>query len=162
VHGRGVDAKISRRRILAKKLREASMRPAKFTKQIAALAAGMAALTAAHDACAAPVPSGVASLTAALPDDVTAVGYFYRDANGAWLNARLAVDFLGSPAVTPFYAPSYYPAYVYAAPPVYYAPVPYAGPAIVYGRPLLAADPYYPEFYPYVRGPGYHLRRYRY
>jgi hypothetical protein len=138
------------------------MHPANIIKQIAALAAGIVALTGAHGASAAPVPSGIAALTAALPAEVTTVGYFYRDYNGAWLNARLAVDFLGSPAVTPFYAPSYYPAYVYAGPPVYYAPVPYAGPAIVYGRPLLAADPYYPEFYPYVRGAGYRGPRYRY
>ena len=44
------------------------------------------------------------------------------------------------------------------------APLPYYGPAVVYGRPLLAADPYYPMLYPYVRGPGYfgHWRRNRY
>jgi hypothetical protein len=138
------------------------MRSVSIMKKIAALAAGVATLAGADCASAAPVPSSIAALTAAVPAEVTAVGYFYRDGDGAWLNSRLAVGFLGSPAVTPFYAPSYYPAYVYAGPPVYYAPVPYAGPAIVYGRPLLAADPYYPEFYPYVRGPGYRWPRYRY
>jgi len=51
-----------------------------------------------------------------------------------------------------FYPLSFYPAYIYPAPPVSYAPLPYYGPAVVYGRPLLAADPYYPGFYPYVPG----------
>ena len=41
---------------------------------------------------------------------------------------------------------------VVVPPPVSYAPLPYYGPAVVYGRPLLAADPYYPGFYPYVPG----------
>ncbi len=130
-------------------------------KQIAALAVSLIALTGAPYAFAAPVPASVASLQTAAPPDVTSVGYFYRDIDGAWLNSDVAVGFLGGSAVTPFYAPSYYPAYIYAAPPAYYAPLPYEGPAIVYGRPLLAADPYYPQFYPYVRGPGYYRLRYR-
>jgi hypothetical protein len=124
------------------------------------LTAGLVALTGAHHASAAPVPSSTASVKAAMPAEVTTVGYIYRDVDGAWINARLAV---GAGAVSPFYAPSYYPAYVYPAPPVYYAPLPYYGPAIAYGRPLLAADPYYPSFYPYVRGPAYYgWRGYRY
>jgi hypothetical protein len=65
------------------------------------------------------------------------------------------MGFVATSAPSLFYPPSYYPAYVYPAPPVYYAPLPYPGPAVVYGRPLLAADPYYPAFYPYVRG-GYY------
>lgn len=134
------------------------MHSANVTKQIAALAVSLAALTGTQSAYAAPVPTGIVSLTTAVPPDATRVGYFYRDIDGAWLNSSVAVGFVGAMAVTPFYAPSYYPAYIYAAPPVYYAPLPYEGPAIVYGRPLLAADPYYPAFYPYVRGPGYWLR----
>jgi hypothetical protein len=127
---------------------------------LTAIAAGLVAL-AVNCASAAPVPTGAAALAAAAPAEITAVGYIYRDADGMWLNGQLAVGFVGATAVSPFYASSYYPAYVYAAPPVYYAPLPYDGPAIVYGRPLLAADPYYPAFYPYVRGTGYRPR-YRY
>lgn len=130
-------------------------------KQMAALAVGVIALTGAPYASAAPVPTSVAALQTAAAPDVTSVGYLYRDVDGAWLNSDVAVGFVGESAVTPFYAPSYYPAYIYAAPPAYYAPLPYEGPAIVYGRPLLAADPYYPELYPYVRGPGYYRLRYR-
>ena len=137
------------------------MRAADFIRHsILVLTAGLLVLTGAYPASAAPLPSSTASVKAAMPAEVTTVGYIYRDVDGAWINARLAV---GS-AVSPFYAPSYYPAYLYAAPPVYYAPLPYYGPAIAYGRPLLAADPYYPAFYPYVRGPGYYgrWRGYRY
>jgi hypothetical protein len=126
--------------------------------------AGFLVLTGAHRALAAPLPSSTASVKAAVPAEMITVGYVYRDDDGAWINARLAVGFVGASAVSPFYASSYYPAYVYSAPPVYYAPLPYYGPAVAYGRPLLAADPYYPAFYPYVRGPGYYgyLRRHRY
>jgi len=122
------------------------------------LTAGLLVLTGAHRASAAPLPSSTASVKTAVPAEVTTVGYIYRDVDGAWINARLAVGFAGASAASPFYAPSYYPAYLYSAPPVYYAPLPYYGPAIAYGRPLLAADPYYPAFYPYVRGPGYYGR----
>ena len=140
------------------------MRPANVIKQSIGAVVGLAALAGAHYASAAPVPSSTHSLTAAVPAEATPIGYIYRDENGAWLNSSLAVGFVAASAVTPFYAPSYYPAYVYAAPPAYYAPLPYEGPAIVYGRPLLAADPYYPAFYPYIRSTGYHHRwpRYRY
>jgi len=125
---------------------------------------GLFVLTGAHRASAAPLPSSTASVKAAAPAEVTTVGYLFRDEDGAWINAGLAVGFVGAAAVSPFYAPSYYPAYVYSAPPVYYMPPPYYGPAIAYGRPLLAPDPYYPSLYPYVRGAGYYgyWRRYRY
>jgi hypothetical protein len=129
------------------------MRVANLVKHsLAAIVAGLA-LGSAGSASAAPLPSSTALVRAAAPDEISTVGYLYRDEDGAWINSRLAVGFVS--AVSPFYAPSYYPAYLYAAPPVYYAPLPYDGPAIVYGRPLLAADPYYPVLYPYVRGPGY-------
>jgi hypothetical protein len=126
--------------------------------------AAFVVLNGADRVSAAPLPSSTASVKAAAPAEITTVGYLFRDEDGAWINARLAVGFVGAAAVSPFYAPSYYPAYVYSAPPVYYAPPPYYGPAIVYGRPLLAPDPYYPSLYPYVRGPGYYgsWRRYRY
>jgi len=127
---------------------------------VTALVVGLSAL-GCDCASAAPLPTGVVALTTAAPAEITAVGYIYQDADGAWLDGQLAVGFVAATAVTPFYTPSYYPAYVYAAPPVYYAPLPYDGPAIVYGRPLLAADPYYPAFYPYIRGPRY-WPRYRY
>jgi hypothetical protein len=114
-------------------------------------------------ASAAPLPSGTALVKAAAPAEVTSVGYLYTDGEGAWINGRLAVGFVGATAVSPFYDASYYPAYVYGAPPVSYAPLPYDGPGIVYGRPMLAADPYYPALYPYVRGPRYfgHWRGHR-
>jgi hypothetical protein len=122
----------------------------------AVLMAGFVVLTGVHAASAAPLPSSTALLKAAAPAQITAVGYIYRDGDGVLINTPLAVGFVAASAVSPFYAPSYYPAYVYAGPPVSYAPPPYYGPAVVYGRPLLAADPYYPAFYPYVRGPGYY------
>jgi hypothetical protein len=130
----------------------------------AATAAGIVALSAVDCASAAPLPSSTALVKAAAPAEAVTVGYLYRDGNGAWMNGPLAVGFVGASAVSPFYDASYYPAYVYGAPPVYYEPLPYAGPAVVYGRPLLAADPYYPVLYPYVRGPGYYgyWRRYPY
>lgn len=127
-------------------------------KLLTAVTIGTVALSGPLCASAAPVPTGIASLTTAVPPGARSVGYFYRDLDGAWLNSSVAVGFVGASAVTPFYTPSYYPAYIYAAPPAYYAPLPYEGPAIVYGRPLLAADPYYAAFYPYVRGPRYWLR----
>jgi len=137
------------------------MRVANFVKySLTALVAGLALSGAS--ASAAPLPSSTVLVKTSAPTEVSPVGYLYRDEDGALLNGRLAVGFVG--AVSPFYAPSYYPAYVYSAPPAYYAPLPYEGPAIVYGRPLLAADPYYPAFYPYVRGSGYYgyRRRHRY
>jgi hypothetical protein len=124
--------------------------------------AGFVVLTGAHRASAAPLPSSTASVKAAAPAETITVGYLFRDEGGAWINTPLAVGFVGASAVSPFYAPSYYPAYVYSAPPVYYAPLPYYGPAVVYGRPLLAADPYYPSLYPYVPGPRYYGRWRRY
>lgn len=81
-------------------------------------------------------------------------GYLYRDVDGALISTPLAMGLAATSAPSIFYPPSYYPAYIYAAPPVAYAPLPYDGPAIAYGRPLLAAEPYYPAFYPYVPG-GY-------
>jgi hypothetical protein len=128
------------------------MRATSFVKHSLAAVIASFALSGAS-ASAAPLPSSTVVVKTATPTEVTPVGYLYRDEDGALINGRLAVGFVD--AVSPFYAPSYYPAYVYSAPPAYYAPLPYEGPAIVYGRPLLAADPYYPAFYPYVRGPGY-------
>jgi hypothetical protein len=120
---------------------------------------GFVALTALNGASAAPLPSSTAFVKAAAPAETTAVGYIYRDGDGALINTPLALGVLAASAVSPFYWPSYYPAYVYAGPPVAYAPAPYYGPAVAYGRPLWAADPYYPAFYPYIRGTGW---RYRY
>lgn len=140
------------------------MRAANFlSRAVAAPAAGIAMLLAVSCASAAPLPSSTALVKTAAPAEMTAVGYIYRDGDGAWINGSLAVGFVGASAVSPFYDASYYPAYVYGGPPVYYEPLPYAGPAVVYGRPLLAADPYYAAFYPYVRGPRYYgyWRRYR-
>jgi len=150
---------------IATNARETTMRPANLIQRcLIALVAGLHALIGADCASAAPLPSSIALVKTAAPAEATTVGYLYRDEDGAWINGRLAVGFLGASAVSPFYDASYYPAYVYGAPPVAYAPLPYYGPAVVYGRPLLAADPYYPVLYPYVRGPGYYgsWRRYRY
>jgi hypothetical protein len=141
------------------------MRAANFIRHsVAATAAGVVALIGVDCASAAPLPSSTALVKTGAPAEAMTVGYLYRDDDGAWINGRLAVGFLGASAVSPFYDASYYPAYVYGAPPVYYEPLPYAGPAVVYGRPLLAPDPYYPVLYPYVRGPGYfgYWRRSRY
>jgi len=138
------------------------MRAASFIRPSAV---GMAAaFSIMSGASAAPLPSSTALLKTVPPAEVTTVGYLYRGENGAWINGGLVLGFVGASAVSPFYQSSYYPAYAYGAPPVYYEPLPYAGPAVVYGRPLLAADPYYPVLYPYVRGPGYfgQWRRYRY
>ncbi|MBV8753675.1 MAG: hypothetical protein JO328_12525 [Hyphomicrobiales bacterium] len=130
-----------------------------ITRSAAVLMTGFVVLTAVHAASAAPLPSSTAFVKAAAPAETTTVGYIYRDGDGALINSPLAVGILAASAVSPFYTPSYYPAYIYPGPPVAYAPAPYYGPAIVYGRPLLAADPYYPAFYPYIRGTGW---RYRY
>jgi hypothetical protein len=141
------------------------MRAANFIRHsVAATATGVVALIGVDCASAAPLPSSTALVKTGAPAEAMTVGYLYRDEDGAWINGRLAVGLLGASAVSPFYDASYYPAYVYGAPPVAYAPLPYYGPAVVYGRPLLAADPYYPVLYPYVRGPGYFgsWRRYRY
>jgi hypothetical protein len=140
------------------------MHAANFLRHsVVATAAGVILLIGVHCASAASLPSSTAVLKTAAPAETTTVGYIYRDGDGAWINGPLALGFVGETAVSPFYDPSYYPAYVYGAPPVYYAPLPYAGPAIVYGRPLLAADPYYPALYPNVRGPAYfgYWRHYR-
>ena len=120
------------------------------------LVTSLVVLMGVDGSSAAPLPSSTASVKAAAPAQITTVGYIYRDGDGVLINTALAVGFLGASAVSPFYAPPYYPAYVYAAPPVAYAPLPYAGPPIVYGRPLLAPEPYYPAFYPYVRGPHFY------
>jgi hypothetical protein len=143
------------------------MRAANFIGHCAAVAASIVALIGVDGACAAPLPSSITMVKTAAPAQAMAVGYLYRDEDGAWINSRLAVGVvgvIGASAVSPFYDASYYPAYLYGAPPVYYEPLPYTGPAVVYGRPLLAPDPYYPMLYPYVRGPGYfgYGRRYRY
>lgn len=122
---------------------------------VVALMAGVAVLAGVHGASAAPLPSSTAVVKAAAPAEITSVGYIYRDGDGVLISTPLAVGFAATSVGSIFYPPSYYPAYLYAAPPVSYAPLPYNGPAIVYGRPLLAAEPYYPAFYPYVRG-GYH------
>jgi hypothetical protein len=127
-----------------------------ITNTAAALMAGFVVLTGVHGASAAPLPSSTALVKAAAAAQTTTVGYIYRDGDGVLINTPLAVGVLAASAVSPFYAPSYYPAYVYAGPPVAYAPLPYDGPGIVYGRPLLAPDPYYPAFYPYVRGPRFY------
>jgi len=129
---------------------------------VVALMAGSVALIGGDRLSAAPLPSSTELVKAAVPAQATTVGYIYRDVDGAWINGPLVVGFVGASAVSPFYEAPYYPAYVYAAPPVYYAPPPYAGPAVVYGRPLLAPDPYYPAFYPYIRGTGYYGRWGRY
>jgi hypothetical protein len=132
-------------------------------RSLAATVAGIVALIGIDCASAAPLPSSTALMKAAAPAEAMTVGYLYRDGAGAWMNGPLVVGFVGASAVSPFYDASYYPAYIYGAPPVSYAPLPYYGPAVVYGRPLLAADPYYPVLYPYVRGPGYgYWRRYPY
>jgi hypothetical protein len=164
VHRGAADAKISQERI-APDVQETAMHSTNLIKHsLAALVAGVIAVGGAYCASAAPLPSSTALVKTAAPGEMTAVGYIYRDEDGAWINGRLAVGFVGASAVSPFYAASYYAPYVYYAPPVYYTPLPYDGPAVVYGRPLLAADPYYPAFYPYVRGTGYYgyWRRYRY
>jgi hypothetical protein len=130
---------------------------------VAAITPVFLALIDVHGTSAAPLPASTMLVKTAAPVELTTVGYIYRDYDGALINGSLAVGYVAAPVVSPFYDASYYPAYIYAAPPVYYAPLPYTGPAVVYGRPLLAADPYYPAFYPYVRGPGYgYWRRYRY
>jgi len=141
------------------------MRAANFVRPcLAATAAGLIALSGVDGAWAAPLPSSTALVKTSAPAPAMAVGYLYRDEDGAWINSRVAVGVVAASAVSPFYDASYYPAYVYGAPPVYYEPLPYAGPAVVYGRPLLAPDPYYQMLYPYVRGPGYfgYWRRSRY
>ena len=141
------------------------MRRANFIRHsVIAVAAGFVMLAGVHCASAAPLPSSTVLAKTAAPTELTTVGYIYRDYDGGLVNAGLALGFVAASAVGPFYTPSYYSAYVYPAPPVYYMPLPYVGPAIAYGRPLLAADPYYPAFYPYVRGAGYYgyWRRYRY
>jgi hypothetical protein len=163
VHLRASDGRILDQPI-ALASQENPMRAANFVRHSIAAAAGVVALSGAECASAAPLPSSAARVRTAAPAETTAVGFIYRDVDGAWINGSLAVGFVAASAVSPFYDAPYYPAYVYAAPPVYYAPLPYNGPAIVYGRPLLAADPYYPAFYPYVRGTGHygHWRRYRY
>jgi hypothetical protein len=123
---------------------------------LAAVVISTAALSGTAPLSAAPVLSSTAAVKAAAPDRVIDVGYYYQDYDGAWINGPLAVGFLGASVVSPFYYPSYYLPYVYAAPPVYYTPPLYHGPAVVYGRPLLAPDPYYPSFYPYVRPYRHH------
>ena len=139
------------------------MRGTQFIRHsVATMATGLFVLTGVLCASAAPLPSSTMLVKTAAPVELTSVGYIYRDYDGALINGSLAVGFVAAPVVSPFYDASYYPAYIYAAPPVYYSPLPYTGPAVVYGRPLLAADPYYPAFYPYVRGPAYYGRRYRY
>ena len=141
------------------------MRAANFVRQsVVATAASIIALIGVQCASAAPLPSSTVLLKTAAPAEVTTVGYLYRDGDGAWINGRLVVGFVGATAVSPFYDASYYPAYVYGGPPVAYGPLPYNGPAVVYGRPLLAPDPYYPALYPYVPGPRYFgsWRHYRY
>jgi hypothetical protein len=122
--------------------RRTTMRATGFKHLLAALAASTIALCSAGPVSAAPVPSSTAAVKAAAPGNASAVGYYG--------------GYEGWSAVTPFYAASYYAPYVYYAPPVYYTPLPYAGPAIVYGRPVLGPDPYYPAFYPYVRSTGYY------
>src|SRR5215831_11185559 len=95
----------------------------------AVLTAGFAVLTGVQGASAAPLPSSTAVVKAAAPAEVTAVSYIYRDGDGALISTRLGVGFAATSAASIFYPPSYYPAYLYVAPPVSYAPLPYAGPA---------------------------------
>jgi hypothetical protein len=128
---------------------------------VAALMAGVAVMPGVRGASAAPLPSSTAVVKAAAPAEITSVGYIYRDGDGVLISTPLAVGFAATSVGSIFYPPSYYPAYLYAAPPVSYAPLPYYGPAVVYGRPLLAAEPYYPAFYPYVRGGYGYWRGYR-
>jgi hypothetical protein len=129
---------------MRKTRRGTTMRAANLIKHFpAALAASAIALCSAGPAAAAPVPSSTAAVKAAAPGEMTEVGYYYR-------------GYGGGSAVAPFYGASYYAPYVYYAPPVYYTPLPYPGPAIVYGRPVLGPDLYYPAFYPYVRSTGYY------
>jgi len=127
------------------------------THSAAVLMTGFVVLAGVGSASAAPLPSSTAVVKAAAPAETTTVGYIYRDADGVLISTPLAMGFVAASAYSPFYPSPYYPAYVYPAPPVSYAPLPYYGPAIVDGRPLLAADPYYPAFYPYVLG-GYYGR----
>jgi hypothetical protein len=129
---------------------------------LAAMALGTMALGAVERVSAGPVPSSTAAVKAAAPGEAIVVGYFYRDYAGAWVNGPLAVGVLSAAVVAPFYLPAYYPAYVYAAPPVYYTPLSYYGPPVVYGRPVLAPDPYFPMFYPYIRSAGPYWRYGRY
>ena len=131
---------------------------------VAVLVASFVVLTGVQGGSAAPVSSSTALVKAVAPAEITAVGYIYSDGDGALISAPLAMGLVATSAASIFYPPSYYPAYIYAAPPVSYAPPPYYGPAIVYGRPLLAPDPYYPAFYPYVGRAAYYGygRRHRY
>ena len=130
---------------------------------VAVLMASFGVLMGVQGGSAAPVSSSTALVKAAAPAEITAVGYIYRDGDGVLISTSLAMGLVASSAPSIFYPPSYYPAYIYSAPPVAYAPLPYDGPAVVYGRPLLAADPYYPAFYPYVSRADYYGygRRYR-
>ena len=88
---------------------------------------------------AAPVPSSTVAVRAAVPDQVSAVGYYYQDHGGAWVNGPVALGFAGG-SVTPFYG--LYPPY---------------GPVVAHALPVLAPEPYYPSLYPYIRSTG---RRY--
>jgi hypothetical protein len=131
---------------------------------VAVLMASFVVLPSVGGASAAPLPSSTVAVKAAAPGVITAVGYIYRDGDGVLIDTPLAMGFVAATAVSPFYPSSYYPAYIYSAPPVAYAPLPYYGPAVAYGRPLLAADPYYPAFYPYVGRADYYRswHRHRY
>ena len=62
-------------------------------------------------ASAAPLPSSTAFVKAAAPAQITTVGYIYRDGDGVLINTPFAVGFLAASAVSPFYAPPYYPAF---------------------------------------------------
>jgi hypothetical protein len=133
------------------------MRAADLIKHsVAVVMASFVVLTGVQGGSAAPVSSSTALVKAAAPADITAVGYIYSDGDGVLISTPLAMGFLAPSAPSLFYPPSYYPAYIYSAPPVSYAPLPYSGPAVVYGRPLLAAEPYYPVFYPYVSRARYY------
>ena len=131
------------------------MRTADIIRQsVTVLTAGFVVLAGVGATSAAPLPSSTVVVKAAAPSEISAVGYIYDDGDGALISAPLTMGFAATSAPSIFYPPSYYPAYIYSAPPVAYAPPPFYGPAVAYGRPLLAPEPYYPAFYPYVRG-GY-------
>jgi hypothetical protein len=106
---------------------------------LVAMVAGAMALNST--AAAAPVLSSTVAVRHATPDQASAVGYYYRDSRGAWVNGPVALGFVGG-SVIPFYG-------------LY---LPY-GPVVAYRVPVLAPNPYYPSLYPFVRStryrPGY-------
>src|ERR1051325_11910342 len=108
-----------------------AMRAAKFLRQsVVARAASIIALIGVQCASAAPLPSSTVLLKTAAPAEVTTVGYLYRDGDGAWINGRLVIGFVGATAVSPVYDGSYYPAYVYGGAPGAFRALPFQRSAV--------------------------------